>query len=86
MKPADRPTDLLIAVSMATMKKAESFVMSCAGCQPRTADMPFSCLIDGITGHDGATTDYLMPDIARCPNCLGEIHEYTIVRRASAKE
>lgn len=68
----------LIAVSLATIRMAESEILSCSSCDG-TADIPFSCVLDRITDRNGAVTDYVMSEPARCPKCGGDVLEGTPV-------
>jgi hypothetical protein len=70
----------LVAVSITTIRKAEQGIACCQSCD-RTADVPFSCVLDRVTDRDGAITDYFMSEPARCPNCRAAVIEDTLVER-----
>jgi len=43
-------------------------------------ELLFDNLLDRVTGNDPAVTDYVMVEcLAKCPRCLREIREKTLV-------
>ncbi len=74
------PTTLVV-VSIATIRFAEKEIRSCRACD-RSADITFSRVLDRITDRDGATTNYLMSEPAKCPNCMQPVFEETLVEWA----
>lgn len=70
----------VIAVSKATLLKAQSEIGSCEACNPE-ADIPFTWVLDDVTGLDQTTTDYLLSEPAKCPRCCGAVFEETLVER-----
>jgi hypothetical protein len=77
----DPPPDelQLIVISAATVEAALQMVLSCEQCCPDDAQIPFDWILDTVTGRSGATTDYILVESARCPNCKHEITEKTLV-------
>jgi len=41
--------------------------------------IPFDAILDGVSGSDPSVTDYVLEQLARCPNCRGVIVEKTLV-------
>ena len=70
----------LIAISKATLLKAQERILGCEGCSPE-AEIPFDWVLDDVTGFSGSEVDYLMSEVARCPRCLGEVTEKTLGER-----
>jgi len=62
------------------LRKAEKLVICCEGCNPLDAELPFKYVLDRVTGHDPEVTDYIMVECAaKCPRCMREIAEKTLV-------
>ncbi len=72
----------LIAVSKATLLKAQERILGCEECSVE-AEIPFDWVLDDVTGYDGAEVDYLLSEVARCPRCLVEVMEKTLVEANS---
>ena len=70
----------LVAVSLATIRIAEKVIGACQGCE-RTADVSFSRVLDHVTGRDGAKTEYLLTEPAKCPRCSRSVFENTLIER-----
>lgn len=68
---------VVIAVSMATTRKAELEILACECCD-RTVDASFSCLLDRVTGRPAGVA-YVLPEPARCPSCGADVLEHTLV-------
>jgi hypothetical protein len=77
----DPPADelQLVVVGGATLVSAQQMVLSCEYCHPDEAQIPFDWILDKVTGRSGATTDYILTELARCPACKHEITEKTLV-------
>jgi hypothetical protein len=61
----------VVLVDTATLRKAERLIESCEHCNPEGAEIPFDNILDRVTGSD--------PSSARCPSCLCEILEKTLI-------
>ena len=68
----------LIAISKATALQVQSQILGCEQCADE-AEIPLCWLLDDATGRDGTTTDYLLSEAAKCPKCMGEVSEKTLV-------
>jgi len=70
---------VIVLVEHETISSAEGFIKSCEQCNPENAEWPFNVLLDRIIGSDPRVTDYILESSARCPGCLCEIHEKTLI-------
>lgn len=68
----------IVLIDIATMHQAERLIEGCEGCSP-LAELPFDSILDCVNASDSVVTDYLLERPARCPNCVGEIREKTLV-------
>jgi hypothetical protein len=68
----------VVLVEEETLRRAEQMVLSCEGCSSE-ADVPFSEILDGLTGSDATVTDYILQKPASCPRCFRAITEKTFV-------
>ena len=68
----------VVLVEEETLRKAEQVVLSCEGCSS-DADVPFSEILDRLTGSDPSVTDYILQKPGRCPRCFQAITEKTFV-------
>jgi hypothetical protein len=68
----------LIAVAAATLRQAEQQIESCEHCHPADAEIPFDWLLAEVTGKRGPY-EFILGELARCPNCKAEIREKTLV-------
>lgn len=68
----------IVALSPSTIRRAQGLVLSCEFCSP-DAELPFDWILDRVTGCDGASTEYLMPETAHCPRCGHAVTEKTLV-------
>ena len=59
----------LIAVSRATVLRAQSHILGCESFSPE-AEIPFDWILDDVTGRDGAEVDYVLSEPAKCPKCF----------------
>ena len=74
-----RPAIELVTVDADIIRQAEKLIDGCEHCHEDDADVPFDWILDKITGRNGATTDYILTEPARCPTCKHEITEKTLV-------
>ena len=70
----------IILVDAGILRRAQRQIASCEVCVPDTAEIPFDCLIDGVTGCDPGVTEYVMIEPARCSRCAGVVTEKTLVK------
>lgn len=63
----------VVLIGADTLRRAEEQIVSCEACTPDAADVPFDCVLDGITGCDPRTTEYVLPKHALCPRCYGAV-------------
>jgi hypothetical protein len=68
----------LVAVSIATIRKAEAAIGACQECDP-TADVPFSELLGHVAPSEQQPTQYVMSEPARCSRCGEPVLEHTLV-------
>ena len=57
---------------------AEKWLSACERCA-ENAVVALDYVLDALTGSDPSRTEYVMCRPARCPFCLGEITEKTLV-------
>jgi hypothetical protein len=69
----------ILSVSSTTQQKAEAMILGCEKCT-KGVDVSFEDLIDRVTGLDPAVTQYILGEPSRCPRCLGNITETTLVK------
>jgi hypothetical protein len=67
-------TTTAVPVDAATLRTAEQQIASCEACTPDPAEVPFEHVLDCLTGCDPESTDYVLTEPARCPNCWAELH------------
>jgi hypothetical protein len=77
-----RPNIELVTVDTVTAKKAEKQIQSCEHCHPDDAEIPFDCLLAEVTGKHGLH-EFVLTEVAHCPNCKREITEKTLVEPKS---
>ena len=60
--------------------RSESYLgsESCAHCHPDDAEIPFDWILAEITGKHGRY-DFVLTELARCPNCKQPVTEKTLV-------
>jgi hypothetical protein len=68
----------IVLLSESQIIEAEDFVVGCERCANH-AEISFDYLLDALTGSDPSNTEYLMPRPARCPHCLCDVTEKTLV-------
>jgi len=77
------PEELVIVlVEDEIIRNAEGFIKSCEQCNPDDAEWPFNVVLDRMTGSNPSVTDYILESPARCPSCLHEIFEKTLIEPA----
>jgi hypothetical protein len=69
----------VVFVDEATLYEAAGFVSGCEHCQPDLAELSFDQVLEGVTGHDPAVTEYVICHAARCPRCHHDVMEKTLV-------
>jgi len=72
----DKP---LVSVSQTAVTQAEHAIEACQYCFPLAA-IPFSRVLHSFRSHGDAHVEYILPVLARCPRCWGEIAEGTLVK------
>jgi hypothetical protein len=72
----------VVFIDGATLREAERLIDSCDGCNPEGAEIPFDNIFDRVTGSDPSVTDYVLEQLAKCPNCRFEIFEKTLLEPA----
>ena len=73
---------VIVLVDRETIRSAEGFIKSCEHCNPEEAEWPFNVVLDRVTGSDPSVADYILETPARCPRCLCEILEKTLIEPA----
>src|SRR5437867_4965200 len=73
-----RPGIELITIDGNTIRRAESLIESCEHCHPDDAEIPFDWILAEITGKHGRY-DFVLTELARCPNCKQPVTEKTLV-------
>src|SRR5262245_40653653 len=68
----------IVLVGETLLRRPERWVSGCEQCS-EIAPITFDYLLDALTNYDPKKTEYLMCRAARCPSCLGEITEKTLV-------
>ena len=68
----------IVLVEDAQLLEAQAFVIACERCASN-AEISFEYLLDAVTGCDPSVTEYVMSHRAKCPQCLREITEKTLV-------
>ena len=72
-------TQNIILIDGSKLKLAERLIIACEECSPVDAELPFSAVLDRLTGHNPTTTDYILEMPGRCPRCWNKITERTLV-------
>src|SRR5262245_31371840 len=68
-----------VVVDSATILRARQLISGCQMCSPY-AEIPFDSILDRVTGHDLAVTQYFLIDgSAKCPRCARDLHVSTLV-------
>lgn len=69
---------LVVSVSQNAVIQAELAIEGCDGCVP-DARIPFWQVLASFRSYS-AQVAYILPVLARCPNCQGQIDETTLVQ------
>jgi uncharacterized protein with PIN domain len=69
----------VVLIDSTTLRKAERLIKSCEHCNPEGAEIPFDAILDRVTGSDPSVTDYVLEQLAKCPNCRHKILEKTLI-------
>jgi hypothetical protein len=72
----------VVLINAATLRKAEKLIESCEHCNEDGAEFPFLVLLDRVTGSNPMVTNYIIETPARCPGCLCEVLERTLIEPA----
>jgi hypothetical protein len=73
-----RPTIEIVTVGSETIRAAESRIAGCETCRPDQSDCFFDCILADVLGKC-SQFDFVMSQIAHCPNCKAELTEQTLV-------
>ncbi len=68
----------LIAIGPNTLRRAQREIAFCEHCHPHDSELPFDWLPVEVTGKRGPY-EFILGELARCPNCKHEITEKTLV-------
>jgi hypothetical protein len=69
---------IIVSVSQAAVSQAERAIKGCSKCLPN-AKLPFWRLLNSFRHYDEDQVEYIIPVLARCPNCQAQIGETTLV-------
>jgi hypothetical protein len=69
----------LITIGTDVIKRAERMLAGCQRCRPDEAQVPFSWVLDKVTGSDPKTVDYFITEPVYCPKCSRPLTEYSLV-------
>ena len=72
----------VVAVSISTIRQAESHIAACENCD-RTSDTPFARVLAAL-GRNPNGAQYMMPEAARCPRCGAAVLEHHLVETQEA--
>ena len=75
----------LIVPCRATVLEAQSQILGCEACSP-AAEIPFDWILDEVTGRKSSEADYVLSEPAKCPKCLRELTEKTLVAEKTLLE
>ena len=68
----------ILVIAEETLRKAERMILSCERCNS-DAEIPFSEILDGLTGSDPSVSEYLLEKPGQCPRCFRAITDATFV-------
>jgi len=61
-------TQNVVFMDARTLRQAEKLIVGCEGCSPDDVELPFDNILDRVTGHDPAVSDYIIVEtMAKCP-------------------
>jgi hypothetical protein len=70
---------LLISVSQTAVTQAEHAIEACQHCSPQAA-VAFSLILLSFRSYSTKHVEFILPVLAHCPRCWGEIDENTLVK------
>jgi hypothetical protein len=70
---------MVITVSQTSVIQAEHAIEACQQCSPASA-VSFARVLHSFRRYKAGEVDYILPVLARCPACFGEIDESTLVK------
>src|SRR5262245_51962126 len=73
-----RPGIELITVELFALHEAESRIAGCERCRGDEAHVPFDWILADVLDKRGPY-EFVLSEVAHCPNCLGVITEKTLV-------
>jgi hypothetical protein len=71
---------LLISVSQAAVVQGELAIEACIRCSPSEAAIPFWRVLHSFRRYAVDQVEYILPVLARCPRCRGQIDETMLVK------
>jgi hypothetical protein len=74
-----RKDKILVSVSQSAVSQAEHAIEGCEQCSPDVS-LTFARLLHSFRNYPGDQVEYILPVLARCPNCSAEINEDTLVK------
>ena len=72
----------VVLIDTTTLREAVRLIKFCEGCNPDGAEIPFDVILDRVTGSQPDGTHYILEMPARCPHCLAEVFEKTLIEPA----
>jgi hypothetical protein len=70
---------ILVSVSQTAVSEAENAIDGCQYCSV-DASVSFARLLHSLRNYRSDEVEYILPVLAHCPTCLGEINEDTLVK------
>jgi hypothetical protein len=70
---------LLVSVSQTAVTQAEHAIEACQRCSPQ-ASVAFSLVLHSFRTYGTEQVEFILPVLAHCPRCWGEIDESTLVK------
>ena len=70
---------LLVSVSQTAVTQAEHAIEACQRCSPQAA-VAFSLVLHSFRNYGSDLVEFILPVLAHCPRCWGEIDENTLVK------
>jgi hypothetical protein len=80
-----RPGIELITVDAKDILDAQSRISGCERCRGDEAQLPFDWILAGVLSKRGPY-EFVLSEVAHCPNCKAEITEKTLVEPAGGIE
>jgi hypothetical protein len=68
----------VVLVDETVLVEAQAHITGCEQCVPY-AEITFDYILDAVTEHDPAVTEYVLCRAAKCPRCNEEVTEKTFV-------